>query len=380
MKIAVNTRLLLPDKLEGIGWFSYETLRRIVEKHPEHEFLFIFDRSYSEEFIFAKNVTPVVIRPPARHPFLYYLWFEWLVPPVLRKRKVDLLVSPDGYLCLNSEKPQLAVIHDINFEYYPKYIPWVSRKYYKYFFPKYAQKALRIATVSQFSKEDLVGQYEVNPEKIDVVYNGVDPIYKPISRNEIEATRKKLSSGLPYFIFVGSIQPRKNLIQMFRAFDRFRKECNKKMILLVVGEKRWWTKPMERAFSEMEFKADVVFTGRLSQENLAKVMASAHALVYVSFFEGFGIPILEAMSCDVPVITSNITAMPEVAGDAAAFASPFDPESIKNAMMRVATDDERKKRMIEAGRKRREEFSWDKTADLLWNSIEKTFSDAGKKL
>ena len=139
-------------------------------------------------------------------------------------------------------------------------------------------------TVSQFSKEDLVGQYEVNPEKIDVVYNGVDPIYKPISRNEIEATRKKLSSGLPYFIFVGSIQPRKNLIQMFRAFDRFRKECNKKMILLVVGEKRWWTKPMERAFSEMEFKADVVFTGRLSQENLAKVMASAHALVYVSFF------------------------------------------------------------------------------------------------
>ncbi|MGK0286304.1 MAG: glycosyltransferase involved in cell wall biosynthesis, partial [Salibacteraceae bacterium] len=147
MKIAVNTRLLLPGKLEGIGWFTYETLKRITQAHPEHEFLFLFDRDHSEEFIFGDNVTPIKVPLQARHPILYYIWFEWLVPPILRRHKVDLFLSPDGYLSINSEKPQLAVIHDINFEYYPRHLPWFARKYYRFFFPKFAEKARRIATV-----------------------------------------------------------------------------------------------------------------------------------------------------------------------------------------------------------------------------------------
>ena len=114
MKIAVNTRLLLKDKLEGIGWFSYESLKRICIAHPEHEFVFIFDRPYSEEFIFADNVTPVVVGPPARHPFLYILWFEISVAKVLRKHNVDVFLSTDGYLSLSTKVPSIAVLHDLN--------------------------------------------------------------------------------------------------------------------------------------------------------------------------------------------------------------------------------------------------------------------------
>ena len=376
MKIAVNTRLLLPGKLEGIGWFTYETLKRITQNHPEHEFLFLFDRKYSEEFIFSDNVTPVVIPLQARHPILFHLWFEWLVPPVLRKRNVDLFLSPDGYLSLNSEKKQLAVIHDINFEYYPRHLPWAARKYLRYYFPKFAEKATRVATVSKFSKEDLIRHYETDPEIIDVVYNGVSDVYKPISNSEKITTREQLSGGSEYFIFIGSIQPRKNLTQIFKAFDQFKKDNKGDTKLLIVGEKRWWTKAITRSFDSMEHQDDVIFTGRLEQEELSKALASALALVYVSFFEGFGIPIVEAMNCEVPVITSNVTSMPEVAGKAAVYVSPFDANSIKEGMEKVAFDKELVAELIEAGKLQRQKFSWDKTAEKLWESIEKCLNES----
>mgnify|MGYP000035026011 FL=1 len=376
MKIAVNTRLLLPGKLEGIGWFTYETLKRITESHPEHEFLFLFDRQWSEEFIFSDNVTPVIVPLQARHPILYYIWFEWLIPPILRKNNVDLFLSPDGYLSLSTEKKQLAVIHDINFEYYPRHLPWFARKYYRFFFPKFSDKANRIATVSQFSKEDLIRHYEADPEKIDVVYNGVSDVYQPVSETVKQEARNKHTKGVPYFIFIGSIQPRKNLTQLFKAFDLFKKANNTDIKLLIVGEKRWWTKAIRTAYDEMQFQDDVVFSGRLEQNELSEALASALALVYVSFFEGFGIPIVEAMNCNVPVITSNVTSMPEVAGKAGVYVSPFDSASIQEGMEKVAFDPKLVSGLIEAGKEQREKFSWDKTAQALWNSIEKCIHES----
>ena len=376
MKIAVNTRLLLPGKLEGIGWFTYETLKRITEAHPEHEFLFLFDRDHSDEFIFGKNVTPIKVPLQARHPILFYLWFEWLIPLVLKKHKVDLFLSPDGYLSLRSKKPQLAVIHDINFEYYPRHLPWVHRKYYRFFFPKFAEKATRIATVSQFSKQDIIRHYEIEPDKIDVVYNGVSEAYFPISDSEKLITRKKHTNGDEYFIFIGSIQPRKNLAQLFKAFDAFKKAHNTTIKLLIVGEKRWWTKAIQNAFDAMKYQNDVIFSGRLEQSELNKALASSIALVYVSFFEGFGIPIVEAMNCEVPVITSNVTSMPEVAGKAGVYVSPFDYQSIQEGMEKTAFNKELVAQLIEAGKEQRQKFSWDQTAEKLWESIETCINES----
>ena len=124
MKIAVNTRLLLKGKLEGIGWYTYETLKRIVEQHPEHDFYFLFDRAYDESFIFSKNVKPIILYPQARHPFLFWIWFEISVYRFLKNNNIDIFVSPDGYLSLRTKIPSLAVIHDLNFEHYPHDLPW----------------------------------------------------------------------------------------------------------------------------------------------------------------------------------------------------------------------------------------------------------------
>lgn len=372
MKIAVNTRLLLKDKMEGIGWFTYETLKRITTAHPEHQFYFLFDRPHDRSFIFSDNITPVTVFPQARHPFLFYWWFDYSVPLVLRRIKPDLFVSPDGYLSLTTRVRQLAVMHDLNFEHYPGDLPFLMGNYYRYFFPRFARKAAHIVTVSGFSKKDIMERYGIAPEKIDVVYNGASDFYRPVDITTRMAIRTTYSRGSPYFVFVGALHPRKNLVNLFKAFDRFKDMMPSDLKLVIVGARQWWTTEMRDAFHGMVHRDEVIFTGRLPSEALHLVVASALALTYVSYFEGFGIPILEAFYCDTPVITSNVTSIPEVAGDAALMVDPFSIDAIATAMFKIATDEHTRLDLITKARVQREKFNWDKTADRLWQAIVKT--------
>ncbi len=168
MKIAVNTRLLLPNRLEGIGWFTYEILQRLCVQHPEVEWLFIFDRPYKPHFVVSSNVTPIVAPPQARHPLLWHLWLEYSLPYIFKKHKPDLFLSPDGYVSMRSKVKTLAVLHDINFEHFPEYIPKKVRGYFLKNFRRFAKRANRVATVSQYSKNDIVNTYGLNPNKIDL--------------------------------------------------------------------------------------------------------------------------------------------------------------------------------------------------------------------
>lgn len=372
MKILVNTRLLISNKLDGIGWFTFETLKRLVEKRATDTFIFVFDRPFSKNFVFAKNVIPVVIGPPARHPFLWFWWFEWSLKKVIKKYEPHLILSPDGYVNLQTNIKQLAVIHDINFEHYPQYLPYFYRNYYRYFFPKFAQKATRISTVSEFSKNDLVKTYKVNAQKIDVVYNGYNTNYKPLEMAEIELTRQKFSNNAPYFLFIGTLHPRKNITRLLLAFNKFKSLHNTNNFkLLIVGEKLWFNNKMKTTYENMAFKNDVVFLGRLNPEVLAQVIASAYAITYVSVFEGFGIPILEGMASGVPVVTSNTSSMPEVGAQAALYCNPLSVESIYNALIEITQNKTLYYDLKIKGLERAAQFSWDNTTDLLNQSIEK---------
>ena len=374
MKIAVNTRLLLKDKLEGIGWFTYESLKRITQQHKEHEFIFIFDRPYSDDFIFGSNVIPIVTGPQARHPILYHIWFNRSIPKILKKHQVDLFLSPDGYLPLKTKVKTLTVIHDLNFEHYPKDIPPFNRYYYRKYFPLFAKAANRIATVSNFSKQDIIQQYGIDEEKIDVVYNGASENFKPIKPAIQKLIREKYTGGKHYFFFIGALNPRKNLVNLLKAFDLFKRKDKTGTQLLIVGEKMFKTNNIFHTYENMEFKADVVFSGRLNGYELYRAMASALALTYVSYFEGFGIPIVEAFYAEIPVITSNITSTPEVAGDAALLVDPFSPEDIALSLSKISTDEKLRQSLIEKGNKRKLEFHWQKTADNLWDSMMKTIN------
>ncbi len=371
LKIAVNTRLLLPGKLEGIGWFSFQSLKRIVNTHPEHQFFFLFDRPWDESFVFANNVYPVRLYPQARHPVLYYLFFEMAVARYLCNVKPDLFFSPDGFLTTRFSGPQLPVFHDLNFMHNPDFIPMLSRKYYTRFFPKFARKATRIATVSEYSRQDIAQTFAYPNNRIDVVYNGAHEIFAPVDMDTKKATRERFTQGCPYFVYIGSQHKRKNIDHMLMAFDHFRSVSNEVYKLVIVGAPMFGSRETERVLDGMQYDEDVIMAGRLYDDDLRNILASARALLLVSHFEGFGIPIIEAMQCDVPVITSNVTAMPEVAGDAALLTDPGSVEQIARAMQTVAKDDKLCQDLIEKGRRQRQRFSWDQTAERLWQSMEK---------
>lgn len=370
MKIAVNTRLLLKDKLEGIGWFTYETLRRIVTDHPEHTFYFIFDRNYDERFIFSDNVQPVMTLPPARHPYLWYIYFEISIPYVLNKLRPDLFLSTDGWLSLKTDIPQVDVIHDLNFEHQQDFLKSKYQNYYVKYFPQFARKAARIATVSEFSKNDICSLYNIPAEKVDVVYNGSNELFKPSDAAAKSSARLKYADGCDYFLFVSAIHKRKNLANMLRAFDDFKKSSGSDSKFVVVGARAGLQDDVDQVLQQMSCPGEVRFTGHLSSADLAEVMGGALCLVYASLFEGFGIPIVEAFNADVPVITSNVTSMPEVAGDAAILVDPLSVEQIAKAMADIAHNDALRTQLIEKGRLQRQQFSWDLTAKKLWQCVE----------
>ena len=374
MVIGVNTRLLLPDKLEGIGWFTYETLKRITQSHKEHQFVFFFDRPYSPKIIFSDNVTAVVAGPPTRHPVLWYYWFERVIPKLLKKYNIDLFLSPDGYLSLSTDVKSLVVMHDINFIHRPKDLPFVIRHYYNFFFKKFAHKATRMATVSEYSRSDISKSFGINTNLIDVVYNGANSVYKPLSEKDKIEVRNNYSDGNEYFVFIGALHPRKNVVRLLKAFVEFKSSSSTiglDIKMIIVGEKMFKSEDIKKQFSTMKYNHDVIFTGRLSAVELSKVLASALALTFVPLFEGFGIPVVEAFYSGTPVLTSNVTSLPEVAGDAALLVNPFSVDEITNAMLRLASDEDLRQQLIEKAKVQRQKFTWDKTAEKLWQSIEK---------
>lgn len=369
MRIAINTRFLLPTKMEGFGWYTYEVVKRLVEQHPEHEFILFFDRKYDEKFVFGKNATPVVLNPPARHPILFYIWFEHSVKRALKKYKADLFLSPDGYLSLKSNVKQIGVIHDINFEHNPQDIPSTMRKYLCKYFPKFAQKASHILTVSAYSKQDICATYKIPEDKVTVAWNGASDKFKPISEEQKTKVRMKYSSGNPYFLFVGALHPRKNVGRLIQAFELFKeKNPSSNHKLVIVGEELFGNKLGGIEISE-SIRSNIQFTGHVALEDLAELMAAAQIFTYVPYFEGFGIPLVEAMKCGTPILSANKTSLPEVAGDAALYCDPFSVEDIAEKLETLANDNELQINLSKLGLNRGQLFDWDHTANGVWDVI-----------
>ena len=360
-KVAINTRFLLKDKLEGFGWFTYHASKILVERNPDIQFYFLFDRPFSKEFVFASNVTPIVLFPQARHPLLFRWWFDYSVTRFLKKEKIDLFISPDGYLSLRTETPQISVIHDLNFEHFPEDLKPHHTQYLRKFFPKFAQKAHHILTVSEFSKQDIINKYNVPSEKISVAYNGVSEQFKPNSKTETDA--------IPYFLFVGSIHPRKNLKRLLLAFDEFKTQSNAKHQLLVVGDPYFWSDEMKKTLNELKFKSDVVFKPYATVQKLISYYQNAEALMFVSYFEGFGIPIVEAMACGCPVVVGKNTACDEIAGDAALKIDPFDHNDIAQKMLEISINVDLRNALVEKGFLQSKKFTWSNTADVLHKTM-----------
>ncbi|MDX2415135.1 MAG: glycosyltransferase family 1 protein, partial [Bacteroidales bacterium] len=263
----------------------------------------------------------------------------------------------------------LPVIHDINFMHRQRDLPFLKSIYFRKQFRKFAKKASRIATVSEYSKNDLINTWQLDPSKIDVVYNGVSEKFFP-QKNTFDNN----SPGKPYFLFVGNLSPRKNIPNLIRAYNKFRDRVEEEYRLVIAGERFFMNGEVDRLITNSDYKDEIILTGKKSPDELRLLYSNAIALVFVPWFEGFGIPLLEAMKCACPVICSDTTSMPEIAGDAAILVKPDSPEMIAEEMYRLISNPGIRESRIEIGYRQAEQFSWDNTASDLWNSVLKSLN------
>ena len=304
---------------------------------------------------------------------------------------LDVLFVPSHTLPL-IRRPGLKTVitvHDLGAEYLPMFHQFKQVLYLKFMTHYQIKTATKVISVSKATKEDLIKRVRLSKEKIEVIYEGVDKtIFKKI-HNDIEKkvldTFKLKRQG--YFLFVGTVQPRKNLERLIRAFagfliedERLRmNDSDKKESLVVnqqsafklvlVGNKGWKSDEIYKLPAELGIKDKVRFLGRITDEELVGLYNGAMALTYPSLFEGFGLPIIEAMACECPVITSVVSSMPEVAGDAALLVDPHKEEEITEAMLKIANNDTLRSELIEKGSVRCGSFNWKgvahRTIDIL---------------
>ena len=374
MVIAVNTRFLLNEYLEGYGYFIRETLQRLVRNHPQHRFVFLFDRPFDSTFLFAPNVEGLVVTPAARHPLLWHWWYDYKIPAVLKKIEADVFVSADGFCSLRTRVPQCLVIHDLAFLHYPQFIPKSYQRYYRRNTPRFLQKARSVVTVSRHSKSDIIRQYHLGEGKITIAPNAARAIFQPVEATIKQQVKDHYTGGQEFFLVVGSIHPRKNLRNLLKAFSLFKKRQRSNMKLVLVGRLAWKYDQFLAELKTYKYRQDVVLTGYLAEEELVRVMGSAYALVYVSLFEGFGMPVVEAMQCGVPVITSAGTAMEEIAGDAALLADPGEVSDIAEKMMTIYKDESLRAKKIEQGLQVARSYTWEQTATQCWEAIQRAVS------
>lgn len=374
MRIAINAIFLQNNPMEGYGHYTAEVLRRMVAAHPKDEFLLLYDRPWETPFLNATNVHSVFVSPAARHPLSFKYWYDVKATSVVKKWKADVWFQPYGFCSLTSTVQQVLMIHDLAFLHHPEYISWYQRAYYRWFTPAFLRKAKQVITVSEFSKTDIMKTYRTDETKIKVIGGAVRAGFQPLEWEDKQAVKDGYADGREYFLFVGGIHPRKNLLNLLKAFSHFKKWQHSNMKLLVAGRKAWQYDDLLEKIKTYKYRDDVVLLDYLSDEQLQRVTAAAYALVYPSWFEGFGLPILEAMQCGIPVVCSNTSSMPEVAGDAALLVDPADPDAIAKEMLSLYRNEGIRNAFIAKGLERASHFSWDTSAEAVYSSLHKVAS------
>lgn len=368
MRIAINARFLTTPHLEGIGWYTYEIVRRMIEQHPEHEYLLLYDRTVPHPFIVHPSAKPVVCHPPARHPLLWMAWFECSVPLALRRAQANVLFSPDGYCSLRTPVPQCMVVHDLAYLHFPSHVPAMVRAYYRFFVPRQIQKAEHLFAVSGATQDDIVHWFPGCREKISVAYNGIRDCFNPLGEAERTEVKRTYSGGAEYFLFVGAIHPRKNVETLVRAFGLFKSKTASKAKLLIAGRLAWRTDAFLAELNASSSRSDILLLNYLDGEVLARVTASAVAVVQPSFLEGFGVPVLEALSCNVPVIVSDRFSLPEVGGPGAYTFPAEDAHALASCLEGAMLGVDRESR-ITLGKLHREQFDWNRSADHIYQRL-----------
>lgn len=361
MHIGLNAHLLsLAETYRGAGinWYIHNLLTHLPRVDRDNLYTaFLGDGRFT-----SQELALELSRLPTSRPVVRILWEQVVQPFALRKERVDLLHALAFVTPLLSPCPSVVTIYDLSFLLYPDSFKRSKRFYLSLFTRLSARRARRIIAISESTKRDVVRLLGVPPEKVEVVCCGIDEAFRPLAEDQVAAFRSK--RGLPerFILFVGTIEPRKNVTKLIEAFATLR-YCDLAPLKLVIGgAKGWFYDDVFARVEELGLEGQVMFPGYIPVSKLPLWYNAAELFVYPSLYEGFGLPPLEAMACGTPVVTANTSSLPEVVGQAGLTVDPLDVEELAEAMRQVLDDEALRQEMRERGLQRAKGFSWTKTA------------------
>jgi glycosyltransferase involved in cell wall biosynthesis len=372
MHIGLNAHLLsLGENYRGAGisWYIFNLLRQLAEVETPHELsVYLGERRFKDE---SGMLSLRYSRWSTQNPLARIVWEQTILPWELQRTQVDLLHAMAFAGPILSHVPMVVTIYDLSFLRFPEAFRPFNRWYLSQFTKLSARRARRLIAISESTRRDVVRYFGVPEDQVDVVYCGVDPWFRPLEAEQQERFRRAYALPDKYILFLGTLEPRKNLDRLVSAYSHWCRAESGVPPLVIAGARGWYYQTVLDLVRTLGLEDMVVLLGYVPQQDLPSLYSSAQMFVYPSLFEGFGLPVLEAMAAGVPVITSNVSSLPEVAGDAGVLVDPTDVEGLAAAIGSLWRDPDRRRSLSSAGIEQASRFSWSDAAQKTMSVYER---------
>ncbi len=374
MLIGIDASRAVAKQRTGTEAYALFLIRALISKtaHTEHCLRLYFNQPPDESlFTEAKHVERVIIPFPR-------IWSHIRLARQLIGRPPDVFFTPAHVIPYSYRGPSVATIHDLGFDYFPAAHTDRQRLYLRWSTGHNSRRSRRIVVDSLATRDDLIRLYEVEEGNIDVIYPGYDTELRPVTElDQLAAVQAKYDISSPYLLYIGTIQPRKNLDRLAEAFIN----SGVKAQLVLAGKIGWQAQELLEHIESLAALAlindpdqgqkPILLPGFVADEDKAALISGAEALLYPSLYEGFGFPVVESNACGTPVLCSNTSSLPEIAGDAALLVDPLDSADIARGIERIMTDETYRQTLIGEGYRNSKRFNWDRAADQILQTLDK---------
>jgi glycosyltransferase involved in cell wall biosynthesis len=380
MLIGVDASRMARARRTGTEAYSLHLIRALVETGCDHQFRLYTPAPLSPDL--GDEVAPIVpsegqVDPCCEVRVIPFprLWTHIRLAWEVSRHLPDVLFVPAHVMPLVCPVPSVVTVHDLGYLHYPEAHRLFDRWYLRWTTRRHARQAACVIADSQATRADLIHHCQADPDRIVVVYPGRDQSLGRVDAPEaISDVKKRYGIGGDYLLYLGTLQPRKNLVRLVEAFARLQLPTAG-LRLVLAGKKGWLYDDLFARVEALGLEDRVLFAGYVADEDKASLLSGALALVYPSLYEGFGLPVLEAMSCGTPVLTSNVSSLPEVAGHAALLVDPLDVGAIAEGMSCLIADGDLRYTLVEEGYEQIQKFSWAKAAREILQVLESVASN-----
>jgi glycosyltransferase involved in cell wall biosynthesis len=363
----------LQGRKSGVGYYTENMLASVMRAAPQHRYMLFSNRDMREGW---KQLATETVHSERLFP-VRAVWMQAVLPGTLRRVQPDLCHFTNYLAPLAMSCPYIVTVYDMTVFITPRLHRFKKLVLDRTLIPRVARKAGAIITVSNSARKDILRYLKVPREKVRVVMGAASPAFHPITDSTLlESVRARHGLHEPYILYVGTIEPRKNLPRLVQAFANLKKRGLPHK-LVIVGQSGWQTEPIYVEIERLGLKPDVIFTGYVPFEDLPAIYTLAEAMAFPSLYEGFGLPVIEAMACGTPVVTSRSSSLIEVAGDAGLLVDPLSVEELEDALHRVLNDPALRADMRHMGLERASNLTWEHTAQATLEVYDKVLASKG---